>query len=133
MAKHIFTNMGSLVAALKEEARQAMSDAESELYLTGLKNNSDFYAGTKPKYYKRTGQLGNALKTTGVQESGSHWEAEIYEDMSYNYTTGSYSTPKVFSEAEEGGSGILGKPHFWKRTEDAAEPILSKNINKHFK
>lgn len=133
MAKHICTNMESLVAALKEEARQAMSDAESELYLTGLKNNSDFYAGTNPKEYDRTFKLMNALKTTGVQESGSHWEAEIYEDMAYNYATGSYSTPKVFSEAEEGGSGILGKPHFWKRTEDSAEPILNKHIKKHFK
>ena len=125
--------MNELRSALRKEISQAMSDAESELFLTGLKNNSDFYSQGKPEKYERTGQLGNALKTTGVQESGNHWEAEIYEDMSYEYRTGTYSTPKVFAEAEVGGSGILGKPGFWKATEDQAEPILRKNIKKHFK
>lgn len=129
-----YSSYEDLVAALRVEMQKAMSDAESELYLTGLQNNSAFYVGTKPKKYKRTYQLRNALKTTGVrQDSPDECHADIYEDMAYDYTTGTFSTPKVFSEAERNGFGILGNPNFWRDTEEAAPKILDAAIKKHFK
>lgn len=126
------TNMAQLEQMLKQSLENAISNAEGQLYLQAQKNNRHFYDQGRPKQYKRTGQLGNAIKTTGVTPTGKGFEAEIYEDMSYSYTTGTYSTPKIFAEAEHNGSGILGAPDYWRLTENSAQQILDEAMAREF-
>lgn len=127
--------MGFLDSVLKEiqnEAEAAMNEAEATAYLKTLKNVSDFYSQGKPKYYERTKELSRTPKTTGVRGDGNHFEAKIYLDSQYSYDTGSYTAAKVMSEAEVGGSGILGKPGFWAKSEKDIEEAFYDALKKRF-
>lgn len=124
--------MKFLFDKIRREMESAVSEAESEAFLTALNEVNSSYSGREPKVYKRTGQLKNSPRTTGVTVSGNTVIAKIYLDQQYNYNTGTYSTPKVFSEAEAGGSGIVLTPGFWKRTESKVPIYLSKAFSKRF-
>ena len=100
----------------------AATEWESESYFSARKNLLYFYDTEPPHIYRRTGQLGNSPRTTGLTGGNGNYSADIYLDQGYEYSTGTYSTPKVFDEAEAGGSGIIGNSGFWQKTEsDIAE------------
>lgn len=124
--------MKFLFDKIRREMESAVSEAESEAFLTALNEVNSSYSGGEPKVYKRTGQLKNSPRTTGVVVSGNTVIAKVYLDQQYNYNTGTYATPKVFSEAESGGSGIVLTPGFWKRTEAKIPMYLSKALSKRF-
>lgn len=115
-----------------QEIISSVSETESQTFLTAVNELNTSHSGREPKVYKRTGQLKNSPRTTGVIVSGNTVIAKIYLDQQYNYDTGTYSTPKVFSEAEAGGSGIVVTPGFWKRTESKVPIYLSKAFSKRF-
>lgn len=99
--------MQSLFNKIRREIQSAMNEAESKSFLTAMDEINTSYSSGEPKVYERTGQMKNSVRTTGVMSSGNEVVAKIYLDQQYNYNTGTYSTPKVFSEAESGGSGIV--------------------------
>jgi hypothetical protein len=123
----------SLFNQIKQEMISAVSEAESKTYLDALRNVSNSYNTEQPELYERTYQLKNSPRNTGLSESGNTIIAKVYLDQMYNYDTGTYSTPKVFSEAENGGSGIKLTPGFWKMTEKNAEDNLRSAMSKRFK
>lgn len=114
-------------------AEKAMYETEAKAYSAALNNLHSFYSQGNPKVYERTHQLGNSPRTTGIQGTPNHLYARIYLDMAYDYDTGTYATPHVFSEAEIGGSGILGKPHFWEKTEEEIEKAFNNAMSKRFR
>lgn len=125
--------MQSLFNKIRREIQSAMNEAESKSFLTAMDEINTSYSSGEPKVYERTGQMKNSVRTTGVMSSGNEVVAKIYLDQQYNYNTGTYSTPKVFSEAESGGSGIILTPGFWERTETKIPMYLSQSLSKRFK
>lgn len=119
----------ALEAEIRRKAEDAMHETEGKSYLDANRNMTAFYSEGSPDRYRRTGQLGNTARTTGV----SGLEATIYLDSQYEYNTGSYTAAKVMSEAEVGGSGILGKGGFWKKTEEDIQENLDSAFGKRFK
>lgn len=97
-----FDSWGALEAALQAELESAMNETESLCYLDAVKNTSD-YRQVQPKVYEVTGQLENSGRSTGVVGGGNSYSFDIYDDMMFDYDTGTWSTPKVFTVAEAGG------------------------------
>lgn len=129
-------NMGAMAGLwrqIQNEMRDAVSEAESKTFLTANQELTASYAGGEPKEYKRTNQMKNSARTTGVVCGGDSVSATVYLDQGYNYNTGTYSTPHVFSEAESGGSGIVLTSGFWQRTEQKAQQYAEQAFAKRFK
>lgn len=130
------TSFAQLQAECQKKMQKAMSEAESKTYLNANENLTEFYSQGSPvvykRMYKRTGKLGNSARTTGVVGSGNHLHAEIYLDPMYEYDTGTYTAAKVMAEAEVGGSGILGKSGFWRKTEEDAQRNINEAFSKEF-
>lgn len=129
-------NMGAMAGLwrqIQNEMLDAVSEAESKTFLTANQELAASYAGGEPVEYKRTNQMKNSTRTTGVIDSGDSVSAIIYLDQGYNYDTGTYSTPHVFSEAESGGSGIVLTSGFWQRTEQKAQQYAEQAFAKRFK
>lgn len=124
--------MGKIRDEILKNFQSAMDESEAKSYLSATKNLSDFYSQGTPKVYQRTGMLGLSGRTTGVQGGGEHLNFEIYADMGYNYDTGSFYTPKVFNEAEVGGSGILGQSGFWEKTIEETEEAIQQAFGSKF-
>ena len=127
-----FTNSEALLAAIRKEMQSAMDEVESKGYLAAVKNAGDFYSQGHPNRYKRTPSYGNSAKSTGVIGSGDHLETEIYLDTGFNYSTGSWSTPKIFDAIEFGDGGVLGKTGRWQQTEEDVERIINEAFVKRF-
>lgn len=129
-------NMGAMAGLwrqIQNEMRDAVSEAESKTFLTANQELTASYACGEPTKYKRTYQMKNSARTTGVVGGGDSVSATVYLDQGYNYNTGTYSTPHVFSEAESGGSGIVLTPGFWQRTEQKAQLYAIQAFAKRFK
>lgn len=124
-----FNSWAALKAALQNEMRSAMEETESLSYLDALKNTSN-YRQVEPEVYKVTYQLENSAKSTGVSGFGNSLSAQIYLDMGFNYNTGTWSTPKVFSAAEAGG--LINPGGFWEKTEQDIQRNLDSAFGKRF-
>lgn len=70
--------------------------------------------------YERTGHLRNSWDYD-YTEMGNTAVVQILLDSSEPYYTGTYTTQKVFDEAEVHGSRIIGNPYFWRDTMDKIE------------
>ncbi|MFR2774880.1 MAG: hypothetical protein ACLTBR_03525 [Anaerostipes sp.] len=127
------SSMKKLFQEIIQSVTDSVSEAESRTFLDALNELDNSYKGGEPKQYKRTNKMKNSPKTTGVISSGNRVSATVYLDQSYDYDTGTYYTPKVFSEAESGGSGIKMTPGFWKKTEKKAQINLINAMGKRFK
>lgn len=117
---------------IQAEAEAAIDEALSNGFEATKQNVEDFYSQGQPRYYQRTGQLGKTPESTGVSGHGNHYEAQIWLNGDYSYNTGTYSGAKVLSEAEMGGSGILGKPGFWEKSEEDIKRALDAACAKRF-
>lgn len=125
--------MAGLWRQIQNEMEAAVSEAESKTFQTAMSELSASYAGDTPKEYKRTNQMKNSVRTTGVVDGSNTATATIYLDQMYDYNTGTYATPHVFTEAESGGSGIVMTPGFWERTETKARSYAESVFAKRFK
>ena len=123
----------NLFNQIKREIFNAVNEAESKSYLDANRNLTASYSAASPVQYERTNQLLNSARTTGAIEVGNTVVAKIYLDQGYNYNTGTYSTPKVFSEAESGGSGIVLGSGFWEKTENMIGIHFNEALSKRFK
>ena len=124
-----FNSWAALKAHLQSEMQSAMDETESLSYLDALKNTSN-YRQVEPEVYKVTYQLENSARTTGVLGSRNSLSAQIYLDMGFNYNTGTWSTPKVFSTAETGG--LINPGGFWEKTEQDIQKNLDSAFGKRF-
>lgn len=130
--KQTFSNLSSLVTAMQKELHAAMQEVNDKGYLAAVKNTNDYYSIGNPKQYKRTYSYEHSPKSTGVIGSGDRLESEIYLDMGFKYSTGSWSTPTVFEAIELGFGGVLGKTGRWEQTEADVEKIVSEAFGKRF-
>ena len=128
----VFKNMASLVNALQAEMREAMEETTDNSLADAQLNTKAFYAGGIPVQYERTGQYGSSPNTHGVTGSGNTLFSDVYLDDEYKYNTGTYSARKVFEEAEIGGSGIVGTPGTWERTEEDIQRNIDDCFEKRF-
>lgn len=134
MANSNKSNMNALFEEIMQAMSECMNEVESLTYLDTLNNMSDAYANkNENKQYQNTYQMLNSPRTTNVMKVGNTVSATIYLDQSYNYNTGTYSTPKVFDEAEKGGSGIKLKSGFWDKTLNNIPRNMQKSFSKRFK
>lgn len=106
-----------------------------------------FYAGGHPKLYVRTGQLGNSSRVSPLSVSGTTAEFRAYLDKaSVHYVVPNplfappgttwnshFTTDEVFDAAEAGTAGIVGRPGFWKRSEQRFEQELNNALGQYFK
>lgn len=101
--------------------------SEQEGFQKTDKHLHDFYMQGDPKVYENTGKLAESARTTGVSGSNGEYDYSIYLERP-NYNTGTPGFP-VLEEAQDNGSGILGKPHTWedsvKDIEEAIRRIFS--------
>ena len=139
-----------ILDSLREEIQQKAREAVEEVNAVGLNaainNTTSFYSHGSPRYYVRTGQLGNSPKSSGVNGGGNHYSTTIYLDVgSTHYPvpnllfdsdgTGRFShftSEEVFDAAEHGAHGVLGKPGFWEKTEKEIKEALDAAMSKRF-
>ena len=124
-----FDSWGALEAALQAELESAMNETESLCYLDAVKNTSD-YRQVQPKVYEVTGQLENSGRSTGVVGGGNSYSFDIYDDMMFDYDTGTWSTPKVFTVAEAGG--LINTGGFLEKTEADIQKNIDAVFSAHF-
>lgn len=124
-----FSSWGALESALQAELESAMGQTESLCYLDAVQNTSD-YRQVQPKVYVVTGQLENSARSTGVSGGGNRYTFDIYDDMAFNYDTGTWSTPKVFNVAEAGG--LINPGGFWAKTEEDIQKNIDAVFGAHF-
>ena len=92
----------------------------------------DYYSGTTPKVYQRTGTLGNAGIVTPVEGSGDecHFSAGINEGISY--TTGTYSGIQVIDATDQGHSGTIGNHGYWERIQEELSQAVNQAFSQQF-
>lgn len=131
----VYSNWDSLEKDIINKVQLATLDAQRQSVdrlHEYMKNR--FYATEEPKKYKRTGHLGDSGMIGNYVQTSNGAIGAFYIDDSDFYTTGTYSTPKVFQEAETHGSGIIGNPHFWWDTMmDIEYEIIPNSFGKYFK
>lgn len=129
-----YTDINSLLNAMRKEMRSAMQSAEQRSHMKALENADEFYSQGSPEKYVRTGKYGDAPDSTGVTGGGDYLEAEIYMNPAgHGYTTGTFSVQEVWEAAENHTAGVLGMPGRWAQTESDIEQIVNEEFGKRFK
>ena len=130
-----YTDLNSLINAMRKEMRSAMQSAEQRSHMKALENADEFYSIDSPdRKYVRTGKYGDAPDSTGVTGGGDYLEAEIYMNPAgHGYTTGTFSAQEVWEAAETHTAGVIGMPGRWEQTESDIEQIVNEEFGKRFK
>lgn len=129
------SNKSQLEKALMKAIEAGMSDASNKIHDAAYEELYDFYSSPDPKMYQRTGALLNSPNKTALSRSGDSVSFEVLLDDNYSYSTGTYSAAEVISAAETGyaPARIVGQPHFWERTENRIDGIISECLSKRLK
>lgn len=129
------SNKSQLEKALIKAVEAGMTEASNKIQDAAYEELYDFYSSPDPKVYQRTGALLQSPNKTEVSRSGDSVSFEVFLDDNYAYSTGTYSAAEVISAAETGyaPARIVGQPHFWERTENRIDGILSDCLNKRLK
>ena len=129
-----YTDINSLLNAMRKEMRSAMQSVEQRSHMKALENADEFYSQGNPVRYIRTGKYGDAPDSTGVIGGGDYLEVEIYMNpVGHGYTTGSFSAQEVWKAVENHSAGVLGMPGRWAQTESDIEEIANEEFGKRFK
>lgn len=126
-----FKDWNSLESEIKKRTALATQDT-----IIGGKEVLDnylrhFYETRDPDRYERTYYLMRSGDYT-YETSESGGKGTIYMDDSVQYQTGTYSTIKVFQEAEVHGSRIIGNPFFWENTmQEIENNVMPSAFRKH--
>lgn len=129
----IHKNWDSLEKDIISKVQSATNEAQILSYLRLKEYLEWFYSVPEGVRYRRTGHLGKSAELGSFSADSDGASAIINIDISPFYTTGTYSTPKVFEEAEVHGSGILGVPNFWGNTMmDMENEIIPNAFGKYF-
>lgn len=126
-----FKDWNSLESEIKKRTALATQDT-----IIGGKEVLDnylryFYETRDPDRYERTYYLMCSGDYTYETSEGGG-KGTIYMDDSVPYQTGTYSTIKVFQEAEVHGSRIIGNPFFWENTmQEIENNVMPNAFRKH--
>ena len=115
--------LDSIRQKIQQEAMAAITEAESKGKIATENNVHSFYSSAGTGRYKRTGQLGDSTRSTGVSGGGNHYTARIYLDVagvSYKVPNPAFSPPyasyfsaqDVFNAAELVVRILLVSPDF---------------------
>lgn len=117
----VYKNWESLESAIKDKVKLAILDAGTKANQELRSNIDRFYSYQNPKpQYVRTDNLRNS-QDYEYTENVDTAIVQIMMDTTTPYETGTYTTQKVFDEAEVHGSKIAGIPYFWRDTMDKIE------------
>lgn len=129
-----YTDINSLLNAMRKEMRSAMQSVEQRSHMKALENADEFYSQGNPVRYVRTGKYGDAPDSTGVIGGGDYLEVEIYMNPAgHGYTTGTFSAHDVWEAVENHTAGVIGKSGRWAETENDIEEIVNEEFGKRFK
>lgn len=114
--------------SLEKEIKRRTVVATKETIYKGKevldKHLREFYDTDEPKRYERTWYLMRSGDFVDAVETANGAMGYLRMDSTTPYLTGTYSTMKVFQEAEIHGSRIIGNPHFWENTTKEIEESI---------
>ena len=124
-----FNSFAALERQLMKDMQNAANRAKDRIEMELIMNVNDYYDGSTPQKYQRTGTLLTSPDSTPVQGSGKHLEFSVYMDEGISYNTGTFSGAQVIDVTERGGAGTIGNHGYFQRTEEAAQKILDSEFN----
>lgn len=124
-----FNSFAALERQIMKDMRSAANRAKDRIEMELFMNVNDYYDGSTPQRYQRTGTLLTSPDSTPVQGSGKHLEFSVYMNDGISYSTGTFSGGQVIDATERGGAGTIGNHGYFQRTEEAAQKILDSEFN----
>ena len=124
-----FNSFAALERQIMKDMRSAANRAKDRIEMELFMNVNDYYDGSTPQRYQRTGTLLTSPDSTPVQGSGKHLEFSVYMNDGISYSTGTFSGAQVIDATERGGAGTIGNHGYFQRTEEAAQKILDSEFN----
>lgn len=137
-------SMEELEKQIMDKMRTAMLVVRTKAEMAEKEELQSFYSTGNPSIYVRTGKLGNSDRISGLSGGGKRLSFDAWLDQSYGYDMPNeaftsrglpsyFSTPEVLIAAENGSSGVLGRPGFWQRTEKRIESDLNSTFASSFR
>lgn len=139
-------NMKQLNNMLMKQLNKAMFVASEKMLADMYDETGKFYTKGNPKYYVRTGALGDTPRTTAIKTTKAAMEGqskfEVYLDTSLRYTTGKMpSMEAVLYLANDGISpappnhlrATLGRKGFWERANKKMEGTFNRTMRRFFR
>lgn len=123
-------NMKQLEQMILKEMRKSMTVASEKMLADMYGETEGFYTGGEPKYYKRTGALGDTPRTTAVSTNGNTVEFKAYLDQTHKYTK-NRSMTDVLNYANR-GINVAGRAGFWNRSEEKMRKTFYDTMEKFF-
>ena len=124
-----FNSFAALERQIMKDMRSAANRSKDKIEMELFMNVNDYYDGSTPQRYQRTGTLLTSPDSTPVQGSGKHLEFSVYMNDGISYSTGTFSGAQVIDATERGGAGTIGNHGYFQRTEEAAQKILDSEFN----
>lgn len=124
-----FNSFAALERQIMKDMQTAAQRSKDKIEMELFMNVNDYYDGSTPQRYQRTGTLLTSPDSTPVQGSGKHLEFSVYMNDGISYSTGTFSGAQVIDATERGGAGTIGNHGYFQRTEEAAQKILDSEFN----
>ena len=124
-----FNSFSDLERQIMKDMQSAGQRSKNKIEMELFMNVNDYYDGSTPQRYQRTGTLLTSPDSTPVQGSGKHLEFSVYMNDGISYSTGTFSGAQVIDATERGGAGTIGNHGYFQRTEEAAQKILDSEFN----
>lgn len=124
-----FNSFAALERQIMKDMQSAAQRSKDKIEMELFMNVNDYYDGSTPQRYQRTGTLLTSPNSTPVQGSGKHLEFSVYMNDGISYSTGTFSGAQVIDATERGGAGTIGNHGYFQRTEEAAQKILDSEFN----
>ena len=124
-----FNSFSDLERQIMKDMQSAAQRSKDKIEMELFMNVNDYYDGSTPQRYQRTGTLLTSPDSTPVQGSGKHLEFSVYMNDGISYSTGTFSGAQVIDATERGGAGTIGNHGYFQRTEEAAQQILDSEFN----
>ena len=124
-----FNSFAALERQIMKDMQSATQRSKNKIEMELFMNVNDYYDGSTPQRYQRTGTLLTSPDSTPVQGSGKHLEFSVYMNDGISYSTGTFSGAQVIDATERGGAGTIGNHGYFQRTEEAAQKILDSEFN----
>lgn len=124
-----FNSFSDLERQIMKDMQSAVQRSKNKIEMELFMNVNDYYDGSTPQRYQRTGTLLTSPDSTPVQGSGKHLEFSVYMNDGISYSTGTFSGAQVIDATERGGAGTIGNHGYFQRTEEAAQKILDSEFN----
>lgn len=137
----IVNNMEQLQRELQRHLEKAMNAVSKKALEDMYEETGDYYEGTNPEVYERTGALGDTPRVTSITKTGNGAFFDAYLDLNYRYTTGRNPTMEdVLNLADKGitNSSVgrlwrtIGKSGFWERAENKIQNDFNNIMSTYF-